>query len=82
MSNSTPIINKVIAYYYKITSIKAQIQGAINFLDKKVIKNFNKDIFWSNCISHAIDYRILKSSNLRNFKNNLIRKKIRNQKKL
>lgn len=45
MSSSTPITNEVIAYYHKTTPIKARIQNAIDFLNKKGIKGLNKDVF-------------------------------------
>lgn len=77
MSNSTSIIiiDKLIMYYQKTKPIKARIQGAINFLDKKRIKGLNKDIFGLNNVSHAMSYRILKSNNLRIHKNNSSTKK-------
>lgn len=82
ISSSTPITNKVIAYYHKTTPIKARIQDAINFLDKKGIKGLNEDVFWSNSVCHATGYKILKSSNSRTLKNNPTRKKIRGWKKV
>ena len=41
MSSSNPITNEIIAYYDKTTLIKAKIQGAIDFLNKKRIKGLN-----------------------------------------
>lgn len=75
MSSNIPISNEVTAYYHKMAPIKARIQGAIDFLDKKRIKGFNENIFRSNGVSHATGYRNLKSSNPRILKNNLTRKK-------
>ena len=38
-------MNKVIAYYYKRLLIKVKIQDVFDFLKKKKIKDFNKEIF-------------------------------------
>lgn len=80
MISSTSITNEVIAYCYKTMLIKAKIQSTINFLEKKGIKSFNEVIFWSNNVSHATGYRILKLSNPYTFKNNLTRKEIKGPK--
>lgn len=45
MISSIFITNKVIIYYQKTMFIKTRIQNAYNFLEKKVIKSYNKDFF-------------------------------------
>ena len=74
MSSSTPTTNEVIAYCQKTTPIRARIQGAIDFLEKKGIKGLNEDVFWSSGVSHATGYRILKSSNPRSLRNDPTRR--------
>lgn len=79
MSSSTFITNKVIAYCHKTTPIKARISGTINFPEKKRIKGLNEDVFQSNGVAYATDYRILKSSNSHTLKNNLTRIETKNR---
>lgn len=62
----------MIAYCYKIPPTKARIQDAIDFFDKKLIKKYDKDVFWLNSVSHIMGYKILKSQNLFTFKNNSV----------
>lgn len=52
ITNSTFITSKVIAYCYISMPINIKIQNAIDFLKKKIIKSFNKNIFLSNGISY------------------------------
>lgn len=54
----------------------------MNFLEKKKIKSLNENIFWLNNVSYAMGYKIIKSSNPHTFKNNLTKKKTRDQKKI
>lgn len=62
--------------------IKAKIQAAMDFLEKKNFKGLNKDGFQSNGVSYATDYRILKLSNPHTLKNDLTRKKTRGWKRV
>ena len=66
----------------KTTPIKARIQGAVDFLEKKGIKGLNEDVFRANKVSHATGYRILKSRNPRTLVNNPTRKETRGRKKV
>lgn len=74
--------NKVIAYCHKTMLIKAKIQSAINFPDKKRTKGLSKDVFKSNGIFYTTGYKILKSSNPCILKKNLNRKKTKERKKV
>lgn len=69
-------------YYQKTTLIKARIQRAVDFLEKKGIKNLNKDDIQSNNIFHITSYQILKLSNPCTLKNDLTRSDTRGRKKI
>lgn len=75
-------MNKVIAYYYKRLLIKVKIQDVFDFLKKKKIKDFNKEIFWLNNIFYVTNYKIWKSSSLYILINNLTKRKTQGQKKV
>lgn len=61
---------------------KARILSTIDFLDKKGIKGFDDDMFWSNNVFHITGYKMSKSSNPYTFKNNLKKKRPNAKKKL
>lgn len=82
MDENTPTTDVVSEYCQKTTPIKARVQGAIDFLEKKGIKGLNKDIFRENVVFHATGYRILKSSNPRTLKNDPTRNETRGRKKV
>ena len=81
MNENAPTTDVVSEYCQKTTLIKARIQGAVDFLEKKEIKGLNKDVFRANDVSHATGYRILKSSNPRTLVNDPTRKSLEGGKK-
>lgn len=56
IDENTPTNDIVFEYCQKTTLIKARVQDTINFLEKKRIKNLNKDVFCKNSISHTTRY--------------------------
>ena len=82
MNENAPTTDVVSEYCQKTTPIKARIQGAVEFLEKKGIKGLNEDVFRANGVSHATGYRILKSSNPRTQINDPTRKETRGRKKV
>lgn len=57
MESVTPITEMILVQYQKPTPVKARIQGAIDFLESKVIKK--NMVFRTNSVSYRIGYEIL-----------------------
>ena len=64
-----------LAQCQKPTLVKTKIQGAIDFLESKDIKEKKNAVFQANNVLRKTDYRILQSSIPRTLKNNPTRKK-------
>lgn len=79
MDENTPTTDVVSEYCPKI---KARVQGAIDFLKKKGIKDLKEDVFRENGVSHATGCRILKSSNPRTLENDPTRNETKGKKKV
>lgn len=79
MDENTPTTDVVYEYCPKI---KGRVQGAIDFLKKKGIKDLKEDVFRENGVSHATGCRILKSSNPRTLKSDPTRNETKGKKKV
>lgn len=55
----TPTTEEILAQYQKPTLVNARIQGAINFLKNKSIKEKKSAIFQVNSILRKTSYQIL-----------------------
>ncbi len=77
MEPQTPTTEVTWDQCQKPTPVKARIQGAIDFLKSEGITGKNEAVFRANGVSHAIRYRILRSSNPRTLKNDPTREETR-----
>ena len=77
MEPTTPITEVTWEQCQKPTSVKARIQGAIDFLKSECITDKNEAVFRANGVSHATGYRILQSNNPRTLKNDPTRTETR-----